>query len=487
LVIFVLVGVIFPAGLLLSVGLLYETRQLILPGVQLGSVDIGNLTRQQAETVLNQAWNVNNHLTVNHAGQIWSLSPVEIGLFLDPSATAQAAYQAGRSSLKEELEQILFRKTKAVLPVIGYRQDLARQALSTIAAAINSPAQDGGIRFEKGKWLAVPGKPGLAVDLDTTLAAIEADPLTTFISGRVEIVTQPVNPPASDFSQVALKLQSFVNKPFKIQVYDPIKDEGIDWNVSAENLAAWLKIDDPASPDPKISLEPARLAAYLESRKPGLGAERTLQSYQLPQDLTKFWQDGKTLTLIAQYLPTTYRVVSGDTLFKIAAKVEVSYWMILKSNPSITDTSLQVGQVLQIPSKSDLLPLPVVTNKRIVVSISKQHLWTYENHTLRKEYVISTGIADSPTMPGVYQIRSHVINAYASNWDLWMPNFMGIYEAWPGFFNGIHGLPVMSNGVRLWAKVLGQPITYGCILMGLKEAQDVYQWANEGVVVEINP
>ncbi len=41
-------------------------------------------------------------------------------------------------------------------------------------------------------------------------------------------------------------------------------------------------------------------------------------------------------------------------------------------------------------------------------------------------------------MPGVFQVYSHELNAYASKWDLSMPHFLGIYEAAPGFTNGIH-------------------------------------------------
>jgi len=122
-----------------------------------------------------------------------------------------------------------------------------------------------------------------------------------------------------------------------------------------------------------------------------------------------------------------------------------------------------------------------------VISISQQRLWSYENGQLRTQSVISTGIARSPTMPGVFQIRSHEINAYASNWDLWMPHFMGIYEASPGFMNGIHGLPLLSSGVRLWGNVLGSPASYGCIIMTLAEAEELYMWADEGTVVEIQP
>jgi lipoprotein-anchoring transpeptidase ErfK/SrfK len=94
-------------------------------------------------------------------------------------------------------------------------------------------------------------------------------------------------------------------------------------------------------------------------------------------------------------------------------------------------------------------------------------------------------MAGSPTMPGIFQVQSHFVNAYASRWDLWMPNFLGIYEAAPGFLNGIHGLPLLSNGVRLWGSVLGQPASYGCIILDLESAEHLFDWAEDGVVVEI--
>jgi len=51
--------------------------------------------------------------------------------------------------------------------------------------------------------------------------------------------------------------------------------------------------------------------------------------------------------------------------------------------------------------------------------------------------------------------------------------------------NGIHGLPTLSNGTRLWANVLGQPASYGCIILALDDAKWLYKWAEDGVVVEI--
>jgi lipoprotein-anchoring transpeptidase ErfK/SrfK len=51
--------------------------------------------------------------------------------------------------------------------------------------------------------------------------------------------------------------------------------------------------------------------------------------------------------------------------------------------------------------------------------------------------------------------------------------------------NGIHGLPLLSNGRRMWANSLGRPASYGCIILGLEEAEWLYEWAETGVIVEI--
>ena len=161
------------------------------------------------------------------------------------------------------------------------------------------------------------------------------------------------------------------------------------------------------------------------------------------------------------------------------------YWMILQANPGLDPENLISGTEITIPSKNELLPLPVIPNKRIHISIKKQQLKVYEDGELLSKHLISTGIDRSPTQPGIFQVQSHQKNAYASVWDLNMPNFVGIYESWPGFMNGIHGLPTLSNGTRLWANILGKPASYGCIILDLDDARWLYNWAEDGVIVEI--
>jgi lipoprotein-anchoring transpeptidase ErfK/SrfK len=142
----------------------------------------------------------------------------------------------------------------------------------------------------------------------------------------------------------------------------------------------------------------------------------------------------------------------------------------------IVDESEAVGSA---PSAA-----PVATNgKSIVVSIREQHLYAYENGELVYSFVASTGEGNS-TRVGTFHVQDKIPNAYGATWNIWMPDWLGIY--WSGTLeNGIHALPILPGGARLWSGFLGTPISYGCVVLGVNEAMQLYDWAEIGTPVEI--
>jgi hypothetical protein len=122
-------------------------------------------------------------------------------------------------------------------------------------------------------------------------------------------------------------------------------------------------------------------------------------------------------------------------------------------------------------------------SKYILVDISEQHMYVYEGDTLVYSFVASTGM-NNATRVGTFAVQSKIPNAYGSTWDIWMPSWLGIYWS-GGLENGIHALPILSNGATLWAGFLGRPISYGCVVLGSYEAQLLYDWAVIGTPVEI--
>ncbi len=123
------------------------------------------------------------------------------------------------------------------------------------------------------------------------------------------------------------------------------------------------------------------------------------------------------------------------------------------------------------------------TGKYILVSISDQHLSAYENGQLVYSFVASTGMRNS-TRVGQFSVLDKIPNAYGATWDIWMPDWMGIYYSGT-LENGIHALPILPNGNRLWAGWLGTPISYGCVVLSSDDALQLYNWADVGTPVEI--
>jgi lipoprotein-anchoring transpeptidase ErfK/SrfK len=122
-------------------------------------------------------------------------------------------------------------------------------------------------------------------------------------------------------------------------------------------------------------------------------------------------------------------------------------------------------------------------SKYILISISEQHLYAYEGDALVYSFTASTGM-NNATRAGTFSVLDKIPNAYGATWNIWMPNWLGIY--WAGSMeNGIHALPILPNGAQLWAGFLGRPISYGCIVLGAYEAQLLYDWVDIGTPVEI--
>ena len=122
-------------------------------------------------------------------------------------------------------------------------------------------------------------------------------------------------------------------------------------------------------------------------------------------------------------------------------------------------------------------------SKYILVDISEQHMYVYEGDILVYSFVASTGMGNS-TRVGNFSVLNKIPNAYGATWNIWMPNWLGIY--WSGSLqNGIHALPILPSGGTLWAGFLGTPISYGCVVLGTYDAQALYNWADIGTPVEI--
>lgn len=128
-------------------------------------------------------------------------------------------------------------------------------------------------------------------------------------------------------------------------------------------------------------------------------------------------------------------------------------------------------------------PVMNTNGKYILVDISEQHLYAYESNNLVFSFVASTGI-NNATRTGIFAVQTKLDNAYGATWNIWMPNWLGIYYS-GSLENGIHALPILPNGATLWEGYLGRPVSYGCVVLSTYESKLLYDWAEMGTPVEI--
>lgn len=125
---------------------------------------------------------------------------------------------------------------------------------------------------------------------------------------------------------------------------------------------------------------------------------------------------------------------------------------------------------------------PANAVKTILVDLSQQRMWTYERGVLAKTYLISSGTAKFPTPTGEFFVtlkreKTRMSWFYGpdnpDNYDLadvpWVLTFKAPYN--------IHG--------AYWHNNFGQRMSHGCVNMSVKDAEELYAWAETGTAVVI--
>lgn len=215
-----------------------------------------------------------------------------------------------------------------------------------------------------------------------------------------------------------------------------------------------------------------------------------------------------SIGLIIFFIATSPASASIDILFASPTATQENLWAyadiskpVQTAAPTIFPTDVSIPPVTETPGSmvmeivEDESPAPALEepaapsvssyggSKYILVDISEQHMYVYEGDVLIYSFVASTGI-NNGTRTGTFAVQSKIPSAYGSTWNIWMPSWLGIYWS-GGLENGIHALPILSNGATLWEGYLGRPVSYGCVVLGTYEAQLLYDWAEIGTPVEI--
>lgn len=117
------------------------------------------------------------------------------------------------------------------------------------------------------------------------------------------------------------------------------------------------------------------------------------------------------------------------------------------------------------------------TNKKIVIDLSDQRLYAYENGLLSNSFLVSTARPPYVTPIGEHTVLAKVPLVHyaggsgADAYDLgWIPYNLRFY---PHIY--IHYAP--------WHNNFGSVISHGCVNVNLENIKWIYEWADEGISV----
>ncbi len=125
---------LLPVGTMALGAIYFNQTERILPGVHVGPVKLGNVSMANAGTQIDSFWNQAPHFVVSDGSNNWTVSPNQIGLWIDPGATAQQALSFGRDSGGlRELVLLFLTREYDVQPVVQFNQQLARDVLTDLS------------------------------------------------------------------------------------------------------------------------------------------------------------------------------------------------------------------------------------------------------------------------------------------------------------------------------------------------------------------
>ncbi|GAB4446479.1 MAG: VanW family protein [Anaerolineae bacterium] len=257
-----------------------EFEGRIYPGVSALGMDLGGQTPQEAFTNLSIAFTYpdNAVFTLRDGDRYWQVRARDLGVSLDAAATAEIAYQVGRSGnlvsdLFTQLETWL--SGASVAPLVRYDESRAAQVLAEIAAEINRPVQDAEVRLQGMRAVTTPSAVGRAVQVGPVLDVLRAH-VMNLDGAEVPLIVEETPPVVWEAADVAAEINALLSAPLTLYIANPREgDPQEPWVASPEALAQMLVIDEVPNADGETAhyeahLNTDALRAYLEELAPQL-------------------------------------------------------------------------------------------------------------------------------------------------------------------------------------------------------------------------
>ena len=189
-------------------------------------------------------------------------------------------------------------------------------------------------------------------------------------------------------------------------------------------------------------------------------------------------------------VPFTHVIGSGETLGRIALRYGLTLEELMSANEITNPNAIIAGTLLVIPGRSGRSEVSstnpavlaefdaqatITEGKQVVVDLSEQRVFAFENGVMVFTALVSTGLPATPTVLGDYEVylRYDAQRMTGPGYDL--PGVQWVQYFYQGY--ALHG--------TYWHENYGQPMSHGCVNLQNADALWLYNWATIGTPVHV--
>ena len=334
--------------ILLNIGISLIFIGKIMPGVTMNGMSLSGLTVEEATNVISSSYRYPETGTILlvEGERSWMVRPVQLGFYLDPVASANAAYEIGRkgglTQVLVQRKELLDRQVQAQ-PSFIFDQKTAISYLNSLAVEINQPIREASIAITGTEVVVQNGQSGKVLDVAGTLEKLALQ-IQTMQDGVVPLVVRQADPVILSTEAQGELARSVLSEPLTLTLPPDASGAVGSILIQTADLAPLLtfeKVDNGTGSQYQIAVNKPLMGAWLASVKDDLELTPENSRFMFNDDTGQL--ELKKPAVIGRTLDIESSVVSiNQTLQSGAHSAALSFTF---TNPAVTDqmTGAELG------------------------------------------------------------------------------------------------------------------------------------------------
>lgn len=253
------------AGIAL-VGLHVAYSERILPGVRVGSADLGGLDREAARVRLEETYAglVGGEIVLTGASSPIRFALEPVGRRPESEAALDEAFGVGRGSNPVETGratvQLLIDGGRSIPPTVVFDDAALREVVAELGVSVDRSPVDARVELEDGRFTVLPAVPGRRLDRESLLAILQSSlarpgPLAESIALRFAELPPSVSTAAAERARATA--ERFVASPLVLTLGEE------QFAVEPTLLRSWIRFLTTASGTVTPTVDGATVQAWL--------------------------------------------------------------------------------------------------------------------------------------------------------------------------------------------------------------------------------